>query len=143
MARQGNWNKSLWRKLDNIKKLDVDNLAKDLDHQAKFTESMLEALTPQKYGGLVASRYSICEVEGDRVNCRVGYTQTPHWNLDPANPHQDDITNPQLLQYLIENVNDDGKAQALFAIQDWLEDFTFNCESICRDYFNKTVNGGK
>ena len=147
MAKQGNWNKSYWKKLNKLAEPDITKLYSELHAQTEYTREMLEVLTPIKFGGLVASRYSICEMYGDKIYVRAGYTQTPHWDLDPADPHQDDITNTQLLQYLIETVDNPATAQALFSIQDWLNELQYQCRQITAEYFSNYVkdimNGGK
>lgn len=139
MAKQGNWNKSFWKKLDKLSDIDMKELYHELSTQTDFTRSMMEALTPVKFGGLVASRYAICEMQGTKIKVRAGYTHTPHWDLDPADPHQDDMTNPQLLQYLIENVNDPAKSAVLYKIQDWMDELRYNCVNITKDYFKKQI----
>lgn len=109
MARQGDWNKSFWRNLDKFEKNKIDQIRQVMLEEVGITEAVLQENTPIKYGGLKTSVYGVVADTPDGVSARVGYTQTPHWNLDPTNPHQDEFTNPTLMGYL---ENKPGKSAA-------------------------------
>lgn len=100
MAKQGNWNKSFWKRFEESHNIPVDNIRQIMLEEVGKTEAVLNENTPVRYGGLKASVYGVVADTDNGISARVGYTQTPHWDLDPTNPHQDTFTNPTLMEYL-------------------------------------------
>lgn len=135
MAKQGNWNKSFWKKLDNLNNTQIDKIRQVMLEECGKVEYIMQENTPIQYGGLKSSIYAVVVDTENGVSARVGYTQTPHWDLDPANPHQDDITNPNLAQHLLETVNNEGTYIKLDIIQLALDDFQENV----RNRVNETL----
>lgn len=143
MANQGRYNSSFWKNLDKLSTVPYDGVMQIMQKECNYTTEMLDALTPVKFGGLVSSRYAVVAKTANGVSARAGYTQTPHWDLDPAEPHQDKITNPQLAMYLADNSKHDYTKAAMHQIEAILWDFAYNIRievnEYLRDYYK---NGG-
>lgn len=139
MARQGNWNKSFWKRLDNLGEIDQQAITNIINEETGKVEAVLQSRTPVLYGGLKASSYAVVVPTATGVSGRVGYTNTPHIDLDPNDPGFDGFTNVQLAQWLIENGND-ITAEKMYDILDAMEAFPENVKNRLKEYFK---NGGK
>lgn len=137
MARQGNWNKSYWKKLDKVGKIPEKEIYSIINEELAKTDAVLESKTPIKYGGLYASKYAVITNTPTGVSGKVGYTNTKHWDLDPSDPHQDNITNTELAEILVDkkSVSND-----MLDIMDALQDFQDNTKRRITELFK---NGGK
>lgn len=105
MAKQGNWNKSFWKQLDTIWQWPITDIRQIMLEELGKTEAIMMERTPVRYGGLKSSIYSAVHDTPNGISAVIGYTQTPHWDLEPNNPHQDEITNPQLAEILLNKPN--------------------------------------
>lgn len=143
MANQGRYNASFWKKVNKLGNIPYDNIQAIMQKRCNETTDMLEALTPVKYGGLRFSSYAVVAKTPNGLSARAGYTQTPHWNLDPADSHQDDITNPKLAEHLAEHAKSESTKHVMRAIETELLDFAYcikrDVNEYLRDYYK---NGG-
>ena len=137
MAKQGNWNKSFWKRLDNLGKINEKQIIHIIQNELNKVETIMVEKTPFRYGGLLASHYAVLVQTEHGYSGRVGYTQTPHWDLDVSNPHQDDFTNPQLIEMLSEKPKTSAN---VLDINNAMIDFRENCRNKIRQYI---LNGGK
>lgn len=137
MARQSNWNKSYWKKLNSLGKLPEQQIYSIMNEELGKVENVLRSSTPIKYGGLYSSIYAVMVDTPSGVSARAGYTTTKHWDLDPADPHQNSFTNPDLAEMLIDK---EKTSNQMLDISDALQDFQDNTRMRIKELFK---NGGK
>lgn len=142
MANQGRFNSSFWKKLNKLGDVPYDGIMNIMQKQCNYTTEMLEVLTPVKFGGLLSSRYAVVSKTPNGISARAGYTQTPHWDLDPSGPHQDNITNPQLATYLADNSKHDYTKKAMNQIEAEIWDFANNIRYEVNEYLKDYYKNG-
>lgn len=142
MAKQGNWNKSYWQKLERMANpIDERLLRNIISSELDIARASLEVNTPVMFGGLKSSIYAVMVDTPDGVSGRLGYTQTPHWDLNPTGPHQDDFTNPELMEMLsFMNLKKPGTKEKINNVINTMEDFRDNCRNRIADAIK---HGGK
>ena len=137
MAKQGNWNKSFWKKLNSLGELPQSQIRQIMLEETGKLDALMVEKTPYRYGGLLWSHYSIVTDTPSGVSAKFGYTNKPHLNNDPANPHYDTITNPELAEMLIDK---NKTSEQMLDIADAIYDTR---ENIKTRVYKLLKNGGK
>ena len=139
MAKNGSWNKSVWRKLDNLKKIDQKELLSIIQFNTEDTYETIRNLIPVRYGGLKTGVYGEVNMTSTGVTGRVGIDNDPHINLRYYK--RDDVTNREVADILATTQN---KSQPKMAdIEGWLEDYIETTRNDVKNYWDSKLNGGK
>lgn len=137
MARQGKWNKSFWRKLNNLKKIDEKEILSIIHFNTIDTYETIRNIIPVRYGGLKTGVYGEVTRTPNGVSGRVGIDNDPHVNLKPGNVHTDDFTNRELAEILLNTQN---KSQSRMEdIRGWLEDYRETTTSDLKNYWDSKI----
>lgn len=137
MPKQGTWNKSFWRKLNNVKKIDEKEILSIIHFNTMDTYETIRNLIPVRYGGLKTSVYGEVYRTANGISGRVGIDNDPHVNLKPGNVHSDDFTNRELAEMLLNKQN---KSQSRMAdIKGWLEDYRDTTTSDLKNYWDSKI----
>ena len=137
MARQADWNKSFWTKLDKLENIDDKPIVHIIQDELNKVESVMVQKTPRRYGGLLASHYAVLVQTDNGYSGRVGYTNQQHINLDPVSPGYDNFTNPELMEMLIDK---NKTSNDVLDISDAMESFRENCKDRIKDYWKGVIN---
>jgi hypothetical protein len=140
MARQGNWNRNYWKKLDSLSKTDTKQLISIMNRNvAEYTEA-IQSVIPVLYGGLKVSVYGEVNMTEHGVTGKIGIDSDKHVDLNPKGIHSDDFTNQQLAEWLLNKPN--KSQQKMVTISRWLDDFKDTTRDDIAEYW-ETKNGGK
>lgn len=126
MPRQGNWNKSFWKKLDNLAELPKNQIRQIMLEETGKVDGIMLSRTPYKYGGLLFSHYSIVQDTEHGISASFGYTKNKHLDLNPNSPGYSDITNPELAEILLDKPSSSDK---MLDISDAMYDAKNNIET--------------
>lgn len=137
MAKQSDWNKSFWRKLNKLEHIDEKAISHIIRDEVNKVGAIMESKTPVKYGGLKFSKYAVVEQTPTGYAGRVGYVNQPHISLDPSDPGYDNFTNPELLEML---ENSEKVSNDVLDIADAIYDFRDNCASRIKDYWKGVIH---
>lgn len=138
MAKNGNWNKSVWRKLDNLKKVDQKELLSIIQFNTEDTYETIRNLIPVRYGGLKTGVYGEVNMTNTGVTGRVGIDNDPHINLYYYKT--DNITNRELAN-ILRTVPNKSNAK-MVDIEGWLGDYVETTRNDIKNYWDSKLKGG-
>lgn len=136
MSRQTNWNKSFWKKLDTVQNIDNKAILNIISDEVNKVDMVMEAKTPVLFGGLKFSKYAIVVPTPTGYSGRIGYANQKHIDLDPSDPGYDTITNPDLMEHLMDSQK---RSNDVMDIADAMDEFKDNCKNRIKDYWRTQI----
>lgn len=129
-----NWNRYYWRSLKNSTKVDEKTIVSIYRKHLNVIENTMMELTPIKYGGLKFSHYTVIKPSPNGITASVGYVNKKHLRLDPSDPGYDKITNPELMEKLM----DTERANDVMEISDTIYNEMNAIKSDMKEAFHKS-----
>lgn len=137
MPRNQKWNKDIYRKLENLKKMDQKELVHTVQTNTNEYGETIKSIMPELYGGFKTSVYYETRLTETGVVGVIGIDNDKHVDLNPKGIHSDDFTNKELANWLLNKPN---KSQwKMQEIQEWMKDYQNTTRDAIRDYWNSKV----
>lgn len=143
MAKQARWNKSFWKKMDHLERMEQiadQPMLQIMSEEVGKVEGVMLSETPVRFGGLLQSHYAYIAETPTGYSGRVGYDRGRHINLDPnlepGESQYDEETNPEVMDYLSTH----PKREAQVAeIEEAMEQYPINCRERILEWFKSEV----
>lgn len=138
MANNRQWNKNIYRKLNNLKKMDQKQLVSKIQKNTEMYSEAIRNAVPYLYGGLKTSVYSDIRLTQTGVVGVIGIDNTKHINLDPTKKvSTDNFTNKELAGWLLNKPNkSQGKMKYVKSL---LNDYITDTRDDIADYWDSKI----
>lgn len=133
-----NWNNHIYRKLQNLKKIDQKELVHIIQTNTSEYGETIKGLMPVLYGGFKTSVYYDTNITAAGVVGKIGIDSDKHINLNPKKKvTTDNFTNKELAGWLLNKPN---KSQwKMKEITEWLDEYTEITRQNIKQYWDDKV----
>lgn len=137
MAKK-NWNNHIYRKLQNLKKIDQKELVHIIQTNTSEYGETIKGLMPVLYGGFKTSVYYDTNITATGVVGKIGIDSDKHINLNPKKKvTTDNFTNKELAGWLLNKPN---KSQwKMKEITEWLDEYAEITRQNIKQYWDDKI----